>query len=112
MSAELLSESVRTCIRDEMERTQKDLQLLRDEAAAREARLLEALTQAAQRESVLRDSLQALSTSMETLSAHASRPRRKGAMLNGKASNGSREDRVQDGERDVSKQAPDRVQRL
>ena len=115
-------EQVRTCIHDEMARTQSDLQLLRDETAARETRLLEALNQAASREDALKDSLQALTTSMQTLSAHASRPRRKappGAKLKARVAahdtNGGgsgEEDKLQDGERTVSKQAPDRVQRV
>ena len=96
--------SVSACVHKELERTQLDINKLREEAQARETRLLEALDRAAQREAKLQESLAALSSSLATLTSHASRARR-----NSKTNGGVSEDGVQDGERTPPKQAPDRL---
>ena len=125
--ADATRSEMRTCIHTEMLQTQNDIKQLREETASREGRLLEALSAAAQREAVLQASLQTLSTTMEKLTAVAAgRPRRGKALarvgaataattpvsVNGGGTPTTDEDKEQDGERLVSKQAPERLQHV
>jgi len=109
-------------IHNEMKQQRIEFERMRTEAGERQERMEAALDAAAEREKTLQASLTRLSTSLETMATQAAtRPRRKppsrGATAatvasNGGASNGGAseaEDKVQDGERIATKQAPERA---
>jgi len=110
-----------TLLRLQIERTQSDLLNFRNEAMAREALLLEQMRLAGEREVALQQSIKAIADNMTAIGAArprkrpspasraATRPQLDGSAAHGGAS-GAEEDRLQDGERVASKQAPERVQ--
>ena len=105
----------------QIERTQSDLLNFRNEAMAREALLLEQMRLAGEREAALQQSIKAIADNITSFGAArprkrpsppsrtATRPQLDGSAAHGSAS-GPEEDRLQDGERVASKQAPERVQ--
>jgi len=117
--ARKLADMTKHDIHEEMEQQRTEIEKMRLEQREREIKVQAALDAAAEREVLLQSSLQALSTTMEAMAQQAAtRARRKpGGLTRGNthASNGSgggailEEDKLQDGERMATKQAPDRA---